>query len=127
MTYFGRDRTENLHPDLYNCLRCNRKEKDLYASPEQCPRCELTIKREFYKDEIRREIRERVGRFPKDYSLQDLIDLYYQVSSLLARNRDLIPRFWPVRTARLARVLLDERNQAKRVDDWEFREKMRRK
>jgi hypothetical protein len=127
MLWFNRDRNENLHPDYFNCLRCYRKEKDLKARPIQCPTCPLTEKLQFYKAEMTRLIKESLGKFPKDYTLAALMDLYGQVSSILDRNRNQISRAWNKRTARLASILLSERHHMRAVDDWEYRQRIRQK
>jgi hypothetical protein len=126
MLWFNRDRSETLHPDFFNCLRCYRKEKDLKARPIQCPTCPLTEKLEFYKAEMTRIIKESQGGFPKGFPLAALMDLYGQVNSILDRNRNQISRAWDKRTAKLAKILLSERNHMRALDDWEYRQRMKR-
>lgn len=127
MLWFQRDRSENLHPDFFNCRRCDRPEKDIYAKPVECPRCPLTEKLEFYKAEILRLIKEKVGRFSKDYTLPELIALHGTMSSILFRRKDRIGLAMDTRTARLAEILLSERRHMKSLDDWEHRQRMKQK
>lgn len=127
MLWFQRDRSETLHPDFFNCLRCNREEKDTDAKPIECPRCPLTEKLEFYKAEMLRLIKEQSGRFPKAFPLDELIELHGTISSILARRKNHISIGTDTRTARLAKILLSERNHMKALDDWDYRQRMKQK
>jgi hypothetical protein len=125
MVYFQTDRADTLHPEKFNCFRCERPEKDTRARPVQCPKCELTAKLEIYKEEILVQIKRFVGPMPKGYTLQSLMALYRQVGEILARNHNRISRTWTVRLAALARIILDERNQLRAIDSFEQAEKLR--
>jgi hypothetical protein len=127
MLWFQKDRNETLHPDFFNCHRCYRKEKDLKARPVQCPTCPLTEKLQFYKDEMTRIVKESLGGFPKGYPLPALMALYSDINSILGRNRNQISRAWDKRTARLAGILLSERDQMRAIDDWEYRQRLKQK
>jgi hypothetical protein len=120
LIYFHRDRAENLHPEWFNCGRCVRFEKDIKNG---CPRCELTQKLDIYKDEMRRDIKRKVGRYPKGYGLEKLMELVGTVSTILARNRNHVSRAWDRRTARLAEILILERNQAQAIDTFDRNQK----
>jgi hypothetical protein len=83
----------------------------------------LTQKLNHYKDDMRRDIKLKVGRYPKGYSLETLMELVGSISNVLARNRNHISRAWDRRTARLAEILILERNQAQAIDTFERNQK----
>jgi hypothetical protein len=113
LIWFQKDRSETLHPDKFNCLRCDRREKNLANG---CPKCELTIKIESYREEAIAQILMRVGRFPKGWTFNQLLNLHSQVSSLLAMRKNRISRKWNMRLIGLAKIILDERNQLRAAE-----------
>lgn len=119
MVYFQADRAENLHPGKFDCNRCFRPEKD---KPKGCPLCELPQKLDYYKAEMREQIH-KAGGIPKGWTFDRLMDLYGNVADILARNRGHLSKAWDRRTARLAQILLDERQQMRAIDDFERRKK----
>lgn len=117
MLYFGKDRAESLHPDLFDCSMCERPEKD---TARGCPKCELIEKFNRYSADAVQGVIRFAGAFPKGWTLDSLIKLHGQVAGVLQASKGRIKRRWDVRLARLARIYLEQQKHAKAVADFEY-------
>jgi hypothetical protein len=111
------DKLNELRPK-FHCPSCLLPEKDLARG---CPRCELTEA----VDAIRERMIERAARlwgkpggpwpFP-DWPLERVQTVYHYVAGLLAESEDKISGDWFEDVAALARVILDERQHEKELN-----------
>jgi hypothetical protein len=108
----------DLGPDYY-CPLCVRDEKDLARG---CPTCRLTDLLNFHKDEIEREVKLRLGTWPRRWPLAKLLALHAQVSRALSLNKNCISRKGPVIMIELASILKQERNQDQAIELYNIRQ-----
>lgn len=108
------DRRWELGPGYY-CPTCVLPEKDI---ANDCPRCPLTeLFESVYRAEAEKEIKLR-GTLPEGLTLNALMETYAIVSESLSDNNDKISPAWDVHFARLARIVLEERNQQRYTNQW---------
>jgi hypothetical protein len=119
---FQKQRSETLHPEFFNCRRCDRQEKDLRNN---CPTCELSVMEKDYLEGAKQQILKRVGGFPKGWTLERLMFLHGEISDLLAMGKNKISKRWNVRVIRLTEILQSERQHFRAVSDFQHMERIK--
>lgn len=108
---------------MYDCDTCELPMRDLKAKPIQCPKCPLIHLYVGFKRETIEEVERRYKGFPQGWDFQSLHDLYTEIGAQLAERNNHISLNWSVTIATLARIVIDERFKAKRIDDWNRQQK----
>ncbi len=90
-----------------------------------CPKCPLIIKHNYYLDEAKKAILKQLRRFPKGWSMEALLRLQGQISDLLAMNEDRINKRWNGRVIRLAEIVQSERQQFESVSNYDQLQRMK--
>ncbi len=107
----------------YYCPTCELPEKDLQAG---CPKCPLTaLYNSAFKNAALEEI-ERRGRMPANVTIEQLISIHSTVSQILAENGDQISRDWEKSFVELVRIIRQERDQQRYINDWNAYQEMKK-
>lgn len=135
MVYFIRG-ARDLGP-RFHCgggVTCSRREKDLAARPFQCPTCDLSYKYQYALRCVRLFVWERfhnvapggaggeladLAKLPwpfPEWPLDRVVQVYNYVTGELADSDGRILDSWDALTAKLARIIVEERNQADFAD-----------
>lgn len=96
---------------MFDCLMCDRKEKDLNARPIACPKCELTHLYEYYKREACNLVKRFERKFPKGWPLERMLRLRQSLTRLLDNNEGRTDNQWDAFLAECARLIISGRNR----------------
>jgi hypothetical protein len=88
-----------------------------------CDGCEVKIAKDIFKEESIEELDRRLGKNWVKYDFDYILNTVINITAIEDDDRS----DWSIVTETLFNVYLSQRNRLKRVDDWNFKQRMKNK